>query len=36
MLREELFFPKFQRTPGKSFTDLLKRKKPISVITDDG
>jgi hypothetical protein len=29
MLREELFFPKFQRTPGKIFTDRLKRKNPM-------
>jgi hypothetical protein len=28
-LREVLFFPIFQRTPGKSLIDLLKRKKPM-------
>jgi hypothetical protein len=30
MLRDVLFFPKFQRTPGRILIDLLKRKKPIS------
>jgi hypothetical protein len=31
MLRDVLFFPKFQRTPGKILTLRLKRKNPMGI-----